>query len=128
MARAVVSANSRTTTTTTNGADCILTLANATNAVQVSGNGDIKAACGISIDGGRDQKVSGTPVGGITFNGANSKVNITSLVVSANSAACPDGGAHCQLFGSAAALPASAVLKNTATLDPYAAFRHPRPV
>jgi Flp pilus assembly protein TadG len=126
-ARAIVSAKSTTTTMTTNGADCILALANAANAVQVSGNGDIQALCGLSIDGGRDQNVSGTPLGGITFNGGHAKVNITSLVMSSNSSACPDGGAHCQQYGSTAALAASAVLKNTATQDPYATLAFPTP-
>jgi len=121
MARAVVSAKSTTTTTTTNGADCVLALANATNAIQVSGNGDLKAACGLAIDGGRDQNVSGTPLGGITFSGGHAAVNITTLVVASSSTNCPDTGAHCQKFGSTAALPASSVLTNTATQDPYAA-------
>jgi hypothetical protein len=126
-ARAVVSAKSITTTTATNGVDCILALANDPQAVLVHGGGDIKAACGLSIDGGRDQNVSGTALGGITFSGSNSKVNISSLVVSANSTNCPDGGAHCQQYGSAAALPASAVLTNTATQDPYASLTYPTP-
>jgi hypothetical protein len=126
-ARAIVSAKSITTTTATNGVDCILALANDPQAVLVHGGGDLKAACGVSIDGGRDQNVSGAALGGITFNGANSKANISSLVVSANSTACPDGGAHCQQFGSAAALPASAVQTNSATPDPYAALTYPTP-
>jgi hypothetical protein len=87
----------------------------------VHGNGDIQANCGISIDGGIDQNVSGTPLGGITFNGANAKINVSSLATATATPACPDGGAHCQKFGSTAALPASAVFKSTATLDPYAA-------
>jgi Flp pilus assembly protein TadG len=117
--RAIVQATSNTTTT--NGTDCVLALANATNAVQVSGNGDIKANCGISVDGGRDQN-AGTPIaGGITFNGAHAQVNISSLVVASNSTNCP--GSHCFLFSpSTSALPAANVLTNTATQDPYAAI------
>jgi Flp pilus assembly protein TadG len=126
-ARAIVRAISQTTTETTSGTDCILALANDRQAVLVHGNGDLIARCGISIDGGRDQNVNGTPLGGITFSGANSKVNISALVVAANSTACPDGGAHCQQYGSAAALPASAVLTNTETQDPYASMTFPTP-
>jgi Flp pilus assembly protein TadG len=120
LARAIVSANS--TTTTTNGGDCILALANSTSAVLVHGNGDLTAKCGVSVDGGRDQNV-GTPVGGITFNGAHAKINISALTISGppSSTVCPDGGVHCQTYGSTAALPASAVFTNTATADPYAA-------
>jgi hypothetical protein len=95
--------------------------------VLVHGNGDLIARCGISIDGGRDQNVNGTPLGGITFSGANSKANISALIVAANSAACPDGGAHCQQFGSLTALPASAVHTNTPTQDPYASLTYPTP-
>jgi Flp pilus assembly protein TadG len=122
VARAIVSAKSTTTTTTTNGTDCILALANSTSAVLVHGNGDLKANCGVSVDGGRDQN-AGTPVGGITFSGANAKINVSALTISGppSSTVCPDGGAHCQQYGSATALPASAVLTNTATADPYAA-------
>jgi Flp pilus assembly protein TadG len=122
-ARAIVSAKSTTVTTTTNGTDCILALANDTQAVLVHGNGDLKANCGVSVDGGRDQNVNGTPLGGITFNGANAKINVSTLVIAGppTSTVCPDGGQHCQQFGSSAALPASAVFTNTATADPYAA-------
>lgn len=122
LARAIVSAQSTTTTTTTNGTDCILALANSTSAVVVHGNGDLKANCGVSVDGGRDQNV-GIPVGGITFNGSHAKINVSALTISGppSSTVCPDGGAHCQKYGSATALPASAVLTNTATADPYAA-------
>jgi Flp pilus assembly protein TadG len=121
-ARAIVSAQSTTTTTTTNGTDCILALANSTSAVVVHGNGDLTANCGVSVDGGRDQNV-GTPVGGITFNGGHAKINVSALTISGppSSTVCPDGGAHCQKYGSAAALPAAAVFTSTATADPYAA-------
>jgi hypothetical protein len=131
LARAVVSVKSQTETVTRNGTDCILALANDPQAVLVHGNNaDIKANCGIAVDGGRDQNVSGTPLGGITFNGASAKVNISALVIAgpASSTICPDGGAHCQQFGSAAALPATAVKINTATQDPYAAtLKFPTP-
>lgn len=120
-ARAIVSARETTQSVTTAGTDCILALANDPGAVLVHGNGDPEAQCGIAIDGGLDQN-PGTPVqGGITFSGAPSRVNITALVVAANAAKCPDGGTHCQQYGSSAALPASAVKTNTPTLDPYAA-------
>jgi hypothetical protein len=115
-----------TTTTVVNGTDCVLALANAANAVQVDGNGDLKANCGIAIDGGRDQNVSGTPLGGITFNGNNAKVNISSLVVAASTTSCP--GSHCFLFNpTTTALPSSAIKTNTATLDPLASTAFPTP-
>jgi Flp pilus assembly protein TadG len=122
-ARAIVSAKSTTTTTTTNGTDCILALANDTQAVLVHGNGDLKANCGVSVDGGRDQNVNGTPVGGITFSGAHAKINVSALTIAGppSSTVCPDDGTHCQQFGSSTKLPASAVFTNTATADPYAA-------
>jgi Flp pilus assembly protein TadG len=123
-ARAIVSAKSTTTTTTSNGTDCVLALANGTNAVTVSGNGILAAACGVSIDGGRDQNVSGTPLGGITFNGGHARVNISSLVVASGSTNCPDDGTHCQQACSPQPCTApklTAILTNTATQDPYAA-------
>jgi Flp pilus assembly protein TadG len=122
-ARAIVSAKSTTTTTTTNGTDCILALANSTSAVLVHGNGDLQANCGVSVDGGRDQNVNGTAVGGITFNGSHAAINVSALTIAgpSSSTVCPDGGQHCQQYGSTAALPASAVFTNTATADPYAA-------
>jgi hypothetical protein len=62
---------------------------------------------------------AGTPIqGGITFNGANAKINVNALVVAAATANCPDGGAHCQKYNSTAAL--TNVVKNTPTPDPYA--------
>jgi Flp pilus assembly protein TadG len=118
-ARAIVRAISLTTSETNNGTDCILALANDPTAVLVHGNGDLEANCGIAIDGGRDQNVSGTAVGGITFNGAPSRVHITNLIVAASSTGCP--GAHCFLYNPAtSALPAANVFTNTATRDPYA--------
>jgi Putative Flp pilus-assembly TadE/G-like len=123
-ARAIVSAISQTTTTTTNGTDCILALANDTQAVLVHGNGNLQANCGIAIDGGRDQNVNGTPLGGITFNGSPSIAHITNLVVASNSTGCPSS--HCFLYNpSTTALPASAILTNTATPDPYASLTFP---
>jgi Flp pilus assembly protein TadG len=117
--RAIVRAISLTTSETNNGTDCILALANDPAAVLVHGNGDLEANCGVAIDGGRDQNVTGTAVGGITFNGAPSKVNISNLIVAASSTNCP--GAHCFLYNPAtSALPAANVFTNTATPDPYA--------
>jgi Flp pilus assembly protein TadG len=135
MARAIVSMHESTLTTTTSGADCILALANKTNAVQVEGGGDLVAKCGVSIDGGLDQNHGSPVLGGITFNGANAKAEVTNLVVSANSpysTECPVGsqGAHCLLYdpnksppagtGSTTQLPTSDFFSNTATQDPYA--------
>ena len=54
VARSVVSMNI-VVTTTVQGNSCILALANDRNAVQVRGNGNINARCGVLIDGGRDQ-------------------------------------------------------------------------
>jgi Flp pilus assembly protein TadG len=131
-ARAIVSMNVTQQTTTTNGADCILALANDPGAVTVVGGGDLVAKCGVAIDGGIDQNVNGTATGGITFNGSNAKAEVTSLTLAANVALateCPAG--HCYLWsatqspptgvGSTTALPASAYHPNTATQDPYAA-------
>jgi Flp pilus assembly protein TadG len=116
LARSIVRATS--TTTTGNGNDCILALANDPQAIRIHGNGDPSAQCGFAVDGGLDQN-AGKPVqGGITFNGANAKVNINSLTVAAKTANCPDGGAHCQQYNSTA--PLTAVATNTATADPYA--------
>jgi Flp pilus assembly protein TadG len=128
-ARAIVSQVGTPTTTTTTGTDCVLALANATNAVQVDGNGDLNANCGISIDGGRDQNASGTILGGIHFNGGNAKINVSALVVASNSTECPEATAqHCYLFNpTTSPLPASAVHTNTATPDPYASLAFPTP-
>jgi Flp pilus assembly protein TadG len=118
-ARAVVRAVSQTVSNTTSGTDCILALANDPGAITVHGNGDLEANCGVAIDGGRDQNVSGTPRGGITFNGTPAKVNISNLVVSSSSTNCP--GSHCFQYNPAtSALPAANVFTNTATPDPYA--------
>src|SRR6516162_10232562 len=132
-ARAIVSAQTKTTTVA--GADCILALANATNAVTVEGGGDLVARCGIAIDGGIDQNASGTAIGGIHFNGSNSKTEATNLVMTGNyteNQECVDAsGHHCYLWsatqsppagtGSTTLLPASDFYPNTATQDPYAA-------
>jgi hypothetical protein len=114
------------TTIKTPGADCILALANNASAVLVHGQGDLASNCGIAIDGGRDQNVNGTPLGGIQFNGSNSMVNITSLVVASSSTGCPDPS-HCFLFNSTTPLPASVVKTNTATVDPYSSLSFPPP-
>ena len=140
-ARAVVAIKVVTTpATTTTGTDCILALANDPAAVTVHGgpSDTITADCGIAIDGGRDQNVNGTPLGGITFNG-QAKVNIgdpikepVPLIVASNSTNCPSS--HCFWDNpSTTPLPASAVKTNTATPDPYAAqiatiFQTPPPL
>ena len=110
-----------------------MTLANDPAAILVHGNGNIQAACGIAVDGGRDQNVSGAPKGGITFSGANAQVHIgcsaigascvslstTPLAVAASSTGCPSS--HCFWDNpSNTLLPVSAVKTNTATADPYA--------
>jgi len=112
--------------TTTAGTDCILALANSTSAIQVSGSkADLKANCGIAVDGGRDQMVSGTPVGGISFNGSGAKINVAALDIAGpqSSSVCTNNPAttdkaHCQTFGGS---PLTAVRTNQATLDPYTA-------
>jgi len=123
MARAVVSAKSQLNTT--KGGNCVLALADDPQAIFIHGNGDPQAKCGFAIDGGLDQN-AGTPAqGGITFSGANAKANIglpgeIALTVAAKAANCPDNGAHCQQYGSTAAMPDSAVKTKTATPDPFA--------
>ncbi|GGF14303.1 hypothetical protein GCM10011611_20090 [Aliidongia dinghuensis] len=114
------------TTTQTEGADCVLALANDPAAVTVTGVGDLSANCGIAIDGGKDQNVSGTPQGGISFNGSKAKVNITNLVVASISTNCPSAS-HCFLYNSSSVLPASSVITSTATVDPYASMVFPTP-
>jgi hypothetical protein len=132
-ARSIVSA--KTQTTTVAGADCILALANATNAVTVEGGGDLVARCGVGIDGGIDQNASGTPIGGVHFNGSNAKAEVTTLVMTGNyseNQECLDAsGQHCYQWsatksppagtGSTTVLPGADFLRNTATQDPYAA-------
>jgi Flp pilus assembly protein TadG len=134
-ARSVVSMLVTTVTQTTNGADCILALANASNAITVEGGGDLLAKCGVAIDGGIDQHANGTPLGGINFNGSNAKAEIASLVISGNYTENQEclysNGQHCYLYdpakspppgtGSTTVLPAADFKSNTATLDPYAA-------
>src|SRR5204862_7579565 len=90
LSRAVVSAKSQLVSTA--GGDCVLALANDPQAIFIHGNGDPSAQCGFAIDGGRDQNAGNAVQGGITFSGANAKVNIHSLTVAANTANCPDGG------------------------------------
>jgi Flp pilus assembly protein TadG len=112
-----------TATTSTNGTDCVLTLANAANAILVRGNGDLRANCGIAADGGIDQNVGGTPLGSITFSGANSIIHVGTaaqkgLVVAASSTPCP--GSHCDLFTPAnTAMTGANISLSTATPDPY---------
>ncbi len=134
-ARSVVSMLVTTVTQTTNGADCILALANASNAVTVEGGGDLLAKCGVAIDGGIDQNANGIPLGGINFAGSNAKAEIASLVISGNYTENQEclysNGQHCYLYdpaksppagtGSTTVLPAADFNSNTATLDPYAA-------
>jgi len=118
-ARAIVSAKSQTQTTTSKGTDCILALANDPAAVLVHGKGNLETNFGVAIDGGLDQNVSGTAVGGITFNGSPAAVHISNLIVTSSSTGCPS--AQCFLYNSTSALPASEVFTKTATADPYAA-------
>src|SRR5215470_4410302 len=133
-ARAIVSMNQWSQTTTTAGADCILSLANATNSVTVEGGGDLVAKCGVAIDGGLDQNHSTPVIGGITFNGSGAKAEVASLTIAGSyteSAECNTNAQHCYLWnatqsppagtGSTTVLPAVDFLPNTATQDPYAA-------
>ena len=138
LARSVVAINLVITQTVT-GNSCILSLANDRNAIQVRGNGDIHANCGLLIDGGRNQNArtptinsnplcsDGTtpPCGGLTLSGNNAFVHITNLTTAASTAgpanqSCPDP-ARCFLYNPATtALPTSAIFRNVATPDPYA--------
>jgi len=137
VARSVVSMNI-VVTTTVQGNSCILALANDRNAVQVRGNGNINARCGVLIDGGRDQNPrtpninsspacgDGTtaPCGGLTLWGSNAKVSIDDLTVAASSpgptgSSCPSA-TRCLVFNSTTPLPTSKIFLNTTTPDPYA--------
>jgi hypothetical protein len=124
---------------TSAGSSCILTLANARNAIQVRGGGDIHANCGLLIDGGRDQYArsptinsaptcsDGTtpPCGGLTLSGSKAFVHITNLTVAASTSgpsgsSCPDR-TRCFLYNPPTTiLPASAIFTNTAMPDPFA--------
>jgi hypothetical protein len=125
VARAVVSVVLDVSSPTP-GNSCILTLANAPNAIQVRGNGDIHANCGLLIDGGRDQYAGATILGGLTLSGSKAMVHITNLTVAASTAgptgqSCPDPS-RCFLYNPATtALPTSAIYTNIATPDPFAA-------
>ena len=139
VARSVVNIIFDITTTPPQGSSCILALANNRNAIQVRGNGDIHANCGLLIDGGRDRNArtpnlnsapncsDGTapPCGGLTLAGSNAMVHITNLTTAASTAgpanqSCPDP-TRCFLYNpSTTALPTSAIFTNTATPDPYA--------
>jgi len=138
-ARSIVSIKLDLASNTPIGNSCILTLANARNAIQVRGGGDIHANCGLLIDGGRDQNArtpninsnplctDGTtpPCGGLTLSGANALVHITNLTVAASTAgpsesSCPDP-TRCFLYNPATTvLPASAIFTSVATPDPFA--------
>jgi len=138
VARSVVAINLIVTTVPPQGSSCILTLANARNAIQVRGNGDIHANCGLLIDGGRHQNArtpnlnsapncsDGTspPCGGLTLSGSNAMVHITNLTTAANTAgpanqSCPDP-TRCFLYNpSTTAMPTSAIFTNIETPDPY---------
>jgi putative Flp pilus-assembly TadE/G-like protein len=120
------------------GNSCILALANDRNAVQVRGNGNINARCGVLIDGGRNQNArtpninsspacsdgTAAPCGGLTLWGSNAKVSINDLTVAASTAgpagaSCPDAN-RCLVFNTTTPLPTSKIFLNTATPDPYA--------
>jgi len=138
VARSVVSLV-LTQTQTVQGNSCILALANDRNAIQVRGNGDIHANCGLLIDGGRDQNArtpainsnplcsdgSTPPCAGLTLSGTNAMVHISSLTVAARTAgpagsSCPDSS-RCFLYNPATtALPGADIFTNTATPDPFA--------
>jgi putative Flp pilus-assembly TadE/G-like protein len=137
VARSVVAIN-LVVTQTVQGNSCILALANDRNAVQVRGNGNINARCGVLIDGGRDQNArtpninsspvcsDGTtaPCGGLTLSGTNAKVSIDDLTVAASTAgptgsSCPDPN-RCLIFNTTTPLPTSKIFLKTATPDPYA--------
>jgi Flp pilus assembly protein TadG len=132
LARAVISVVLDLTNSTT-GTSCILALANARNAIQARGQGNIKANCGLLIDGGRDQNVDNSttcsdgttpPCGGLTLSGSNAAVHITNLTV-ASSTAGPAGSScvdpRCFLYDPEdTVLPASAIFTDVASPDPFA--------
>jgi putative Flp pilus-assembly TadE/G-like protein len=137
-ARSIVSVKLARTASTT-GSTCIIAMANDRNAIQVRGNGDIHANCGLEIDGGRDQNartptITSTPLcndgttppcGGLTLSGANAMVHISTLTVAANTAgptgsSCPDA-TRCFLYNpTTSALTMSAIFPQTASPDPFA--------
>lgn len=111
-------------TVTSNGGGCVLGLANDPLAVLVRGNGDLRANCGVFVDGGRDQNVSVPPLGSLTLNGNNAVVHVSSLRVAASTAPCP--GPNCfQFTPLTTPLPASAVALNTPTLATALVFPTP---
>ena len=130
-ARAVVSMQVQPgKTITSTGLDCILALANDPGAITLGGNGDLVAKCGVSVDGGLDQNVSGTAKGGITFNG-NGVLEVNDVAIAANQTytqTCTGPhGDPCYLYnssdpngGSTTPLPQADFLSSTATADPYA--------
>jgi Flp pilus assembly protein TadG len=146
-ARAIVSVVLTLSIQTPQGNSCILALANDRNAIQVRGNGDIYANCGLLIDGGRGQNArtptitssplcsDGTtpPCAGLTLSGNNAMVHISNLTVAASTAGptgstCldppplnPPPNDPCFLYNpSTTVLPSSKIFKNTATPDPFA--------
>jgi hypothetical protein len=141
-ARAIVSMKLTLASSTPQGNSCILTLANDRNAIQVRGNGDIHANCGLLIDGGRDQNANeapqtcsdGTapPCGGLTLQGANARVHISNLTVAATTAgpaeeSCPDP-TRCFLYNpTTSVLPASQIFTSVATPDPFAGRAFTKP-
>jgi hypothetical protein len=114
------------TTPPTGGGGCVLALANAANAVQIRGNGNLQANCGLFVDGGIDQTVSGTPLGSLSFQSGSACANISSLTVAGStSPGCPGGqclqfisNQTCSTPSRPPQLPASAIKRNTATLSP----------
>lgn len=146
LARAIVSVVLTTTTAQPQGNSCILALANDRNAIQVRGNGDIRANCGLLIDGGRDQNprtpnISSTPVcsdgttppcAGLTLLGNNAMVHISNLTIAANTAgpsesSCPDP-TRCFLYNpSTTVLPDTQIFPNIATPDPFAGRTFTKP-
>jgi Flp pilus assembly protein TadG len=144
--RAIVSVVLTLTANQSQGNSCILALANARNAIQVRGNGDIHANCGLLIDGGRTQNArtpninsdplcsDGTtpPCGGLTLSGANANVHISSLTVAASTAgpsgsSCPDAS-RCFLYNPAtSSLTTGNIFTNVETGDPFAGRTFTKP-
>jgi Flp pilus assembly protein TadG len=107
------------------GNSCILTLANDRNAIQVRGNGNIHANCGLLIDGGKHQNAATPIIGGLTLQSGNAEVFISNLTVAASTvgpagSTCPDPS-RCFLYNpSTTPLPTSNIFTNVETPDPFA--------